>query len=119
MIEAGPVDMHRPDGKARVQVAGRSQPLEQRLVAFLLTRSAMEVRRAAVRRAFRRNHSPTHALTTVPHATPRPLKCARIRKRGADVCVQTLLLAFAVWLGAIVVFAAAYVAAPLSCMSLA
>ena len=70
MIEAGRVDMHRPDGKARVQVHGRSQPVEQQVVAFLLTRSATQVRRAALRRALPCTHPPTLSPPSTP--TPRP-----------------------------------------------
>ena len=60
MIEAGREIRHRPDGEARVQVHGRSQPVEQQMEALLLlNRSATQVRRAAVRRALRRTHPPT------------------------------------------------------------
>ena len=60
MIEASRVDMYPPDGKARVQVHGRSHPVEQQMEALLLlNRSATQVRRAAVHRALRRTHPPT------------------------------------------------------------
>jgi hypothetical protein len=67
MIEAGREIKHRPDGKARVQVL-RSRPFEQQM-GVLLNRSAMQVRRAAVRRALRRTHPPT---LSPPSALSRP-----------------------------------------------
>ena len=71
MIEAGREFRHRPDGEARVQVHGRSQPVEQQMEALLLlNRSATQVRRAAVCRPLQCTLPPTLSPPSTPHVLP-------------------------------------------------